>query len=220
MIKINASHQRRERFHACQQRKRPLNLVQDVKTRWNSTLRMMKRARKLREALSRYATECPNDKIYTFSEEEWRHVDYLIDILHPFKIFTEAIGRVESGPTVHMVFEVYNQLFSHMEDNIRLLKRKRLPWKIKIRQALDNGYHKLSHYYTKTKDHIGKIYAIATILAPQYKLATFETEDWKDGKNYPWVSHLLIVTSIIAMLILSERHLSQSYLSSIPGVSI
>jgi hypothetical protein len=178
---------------------------------------MMLRARKLKDAITLYSERHPEDDIEDFTDEQWEHVNYLIQILYPFAVYTDAIGRTAHGPTVHDVFSVYNFLFAHMEKHISILRRKRVFWKVKIRQALENGHAKLSHYYSKTKTNIGYIYAVATILAPHYKLAAFETEDWEGG-DQAWVCMPRVNTLIITKLILLAGCVLRETLHTLPGV--
>jgi hypothetical protein len=154
---------------------------------------MLCRIKDLKEDVYEFIRLSQDDmRPFQLSEEEWRQIDYLIEILYPFALYTDAIGAVISGPTVHNVFAVYNKLFGHIESHIEKLKRKRVTWKVTMRHGLELANDKLSTYYSKTKDSIGYIYGAATVLAPQYKLAFFEGEDWEDGLTN-WVRDLIIV---------------------------
>ncbi len=52
---------------------KPLNILQDVKTRWWSTYRMLKRLRFLREAISHYVVDNPHDTdVVNLTHQEWR----------------------------------------------------------------------------------------------------------------------------------------------------
>jgi hypothetical protein len=51
--------------------------------------------------------------------------------------------------------------------------------------ALKVAKEKLSVYYGKTTEEHGNLYAMGTILAPQYKLQFFSDESWSDN-NYGW----------------------------------
>lgn len=148
---------------------------------------MMIRARRLKSTLSTFLTTYPNDKIPTFTSSEWKHIDYLIEILHPFHSFTNAVGKIRSGPSIHQVYAIYNRLFTHIEDYIEKLARKTLPWKRQIHTALQSAERKLRSYYSDTKDDVGSFYAIATILDPTKKLDAFQTDEWKDD-DINWVS--------------------------------
>jgi hypothetical protein len=160
-------------------RTRPLNLIQDVQTRWNSTLKMMRRARQLKKVISEYYAQYPKELPDALSKEEWTHIDYLIEIMYPFQKFTNLMGMVESGVTIHFVFDVYNQLFDHIEKQLRKLRPKKIKWKIEMKRALEKGKDKLSEYYARTANEIGHVYGIATILNPDNKLSLFKTKDWE-----------------------------------------
>lgn len=191
-IYVNASAQRRHRFMEIQTRSRPLVLIQDVQTRWNSTFNMLVRAQFLRVDITQFIEG--ESKIQNLSSEEWKHVDYLIEILYPFCVYTNAIGRILNGPTCQEVFRIYHKLFNHLDDQIEKLRRKRVLWKTELHAALTKGRTKLSIYYERTQGNLGNIYGVATILAPEYKLKLFEEEEWKDGD---WVK-ISIITMIIA----------------------
>jgi hypothetical protein len=52
---------------------KPLNILQDVKTRWWSTYHMLKRLRFLREAISHYVVDNPHDSdVVNLTHQEWR----------------------------------------------------------------------------------------------------------------------------------------------------
>ena len=58
----------------------PKNILQDVKTRWWSTYRMLKRLRFLREAISHYFVDYPEEAdAVTITPEEWK-ICYQIEI--------------------------------------------------------------------------------------------------------------------------------------------
>lgn len=117
-----------------------------------------------------------------------KQIQYLIDILAPFAVFTNAIGATVRGATVQYVYQVYNELFDHMEKFSTKLERKRQPWKVAIRRGLTNAKAKLSKYYSGTHHQIGYTYAIATLLSPEQKTTTFEKESWQEADgSYQWV---------------------------------
>lgn len=76
-------------------------------------------------------------------------------------------------------------LFGHLENSMRQLRRKKVPWKQAMLSALDAGMEKLKVYYNETQEVHGNLYAVGTILAPQYKLQFFSTPEWADN-DYEW----------------------------------
>ena len=205
MIAMNASSQRREKFYKIQReisnRSRPLNLVQDVRTRWNSTLQMMVRACRVRKDIKQYHFQHPEDLPSPLTDEEWRQVEYLVEILWPFQKFTNTIGGTK-GPTIHFVFDVYNALHAHMESALNKLQRKKIPWKREMKRAIEKGREKIRsvlltrtmfttntnaalfrQYYGKTQHALGTIYAIATVLSPGAKLRRFQDPEWRERND-------------------------------------
>jgi len=75
------------------------------------------------------------------------------------------------------VFNIYNKLYNHIDKSIHQLQRKNVPWKKVILTALYAAKGKLSHYYSMTDNIHGDLYAVGTIIAPQYKLHFFSTKD-------------------------------------------
>jgi hypothetical protein len=131
-------------------------------------------------------------RVTCLNATQWRQVEYLIQILYPFCVYTSSIGRTVNGPTIQNVFPVYDKLFGHLDMQIAKLENKRLAWKKKLKRALEMGRAHLELYYGKTKDALGDIYGVTTILAPEYKLSLFDNPDWKEDDNENWVSrHLL-----------------------------
>ena len=83
VIKVQSSPQRRERFkQQCNATNIPeLELISDVKTCWNSTEMMIKRALKLREALHNLASSDRDLSKYLLSEDEWNCVVEIHELL-------------------------------------------------------------------------------------------------------------------------------------------
>ncbi|KAG0154267.1 hypothetical protein PDIDSM_1647 [Penicillium digitatum] len=75
-IYVNASPQRRETFYNLQTTNIKIVPIQDVKTRWNSTFLMLRRAKRLRAIFSLFCTEYDCEEML-LSEQEWRQIDYL-----------------------------------------------------------------------------------------------------------------------------------------------
>lgn len=140
----------------------------------------MFRARKLRVDLQTYVRKHPTDGICTFSSTDWRHIDYLIEILYPFYRLTNAIGQIRNGPTIHQVFLVYDKLFNHLDDCAARICAKQEPWKKQMHEAIIAATDKLKEYYGRTQDRPGQIYGIATILSPITKMKLFQSDSWKD----------------------------------------
>lgn len=72
--------------------------------------------------------------------------------------------------TIHLVFSIYNKLFSHLEKSIWQLQRKKVIWKQLMLAALHVAKKKLSQYYSMTDQIDSDLYTISTIITPQQKL--------------------------------------------------
>jgi len=147
---------------------------------------MLKRAWKLRNAIGRFINRYVQEDLtsYQLSSTEWRQIEYLIELVYPYHRITLSLSTL-TGPTVHLVFQIYNALFEHLENSIARLGKKRLRWKQQLKTALEKAEDKLRKYYGQTCQSHGYLYALATILAPQFKLQYFQTEDWQDD-NVNW----------------------------------
>ncbi|KAJ6039228.1 hypothetical protein N7460_007260 [Penicillium canescens] len=173
---VNRSPQRREQFLELQSKEPKLVLMQDVKTRWNSTFLMLQRAKRLQTICDKYCSECGlSDLVLT--KDEWKQIDYLLSITQPFFNFTSVLSKTKDV-TIHIVFSIYNQLFDHLERSRDQLRRKKARWQIIMRTALEYATQKLRDYYAETDKAYGDLYAIATIMAPQNKLEYFSGKDW------------------------------------------
>lgn len=144
---------------------------------------MLQRAKRLQSTFDKYCIEHAHPQ-FKLSKEEWRQIEYLLCLTQPFFEFTTALCKTKEV-TVHIVFDIYNSLFDHLERSIHQLQRKKVPWKKAILRALEAGKDKLSFYYSKTTQVHGNLYAIGTILAPEYKLQFFSGREWADN-NYDW----------------------------------
>jgi len=175
-IYVNASPQRRETFLNLQTKHLKLMPIQDVKTRWNSTFLMLRRAKRLRVIFAPFCAEYDREDLL-LNDEEWRQIDYLLYITEPFFDYTTQLSKTRDV-TAHYVFKIYNKLFEHLEQSMKQLRRKRIPWKKQMLNALEAGRLKLDEYYSQTDNVRGHIYAVNTMLAPINKFQFFLTDDW------------------------------------------
>jgi hypothetical protein len=115
---------------------------------------------------------------FTFTATEKQHLRYLMELLAPFALYTEAVSVSESGPTIHFTYNIYNELFQHIENEKQKLGRKRTPWKVRMRDALDKAWQALQKWYRTTESNLQYVFSTATILSPAHKVKFFEGEDW------------------------------------------
>ncbi len=129
VITINVFSQRHDAFLIIQRsrkHKTSFNLIQNVKTRWNNTFCMMKRALCLKMNISNWLNHQTFDfNIHTkkrqredlrklcMSEQEWKKIAYMIDLLRSFHDWIQKINKTRDV-TVNLVFSTYNSLFDHL----------------------------------------------------------------------------------------------------------
>jgi hypothetical protein len=136
---------------------------------------MLRRAKRLQAIFNEFSSQFEL-KDLTLCEDEWRQIDYLLCITEPFFKFTTVLCK-SKDTTIHTVFEIYNNLFEHLERSTRQLQRKRVPWKQVMLKSLGAARDKLAEYYSKTDEVHGDLFAIGTILAPEHKLQFFNSKD-------------------------------------------
>lgn len=173
-IAVNSSPQRLERFKQLQEIHRPLQPIQDVRTRWNSTYDMLLRAWTLRSIINQWIrreTE-PRLALLKIQSDEWTQIKYLILLLKPFRLWTEVLSE-SKGATIHKAWFVYNLVTGHMLRLQNLLEQKDFAWKDHIVKALEKGLKKLMDYRGKATGEEALIYTLATVLDPSVRLSQF-----------------------------------------------
>lgn len=144
------------------------NLLRDVRTRFNSTLIMIQRAKEMKNPFDMTLSCIPKLRKYVLNKEEWEMIDELIKLLSPFKEATVMLSN-EHSPTMSRLASVYHLLFDHLEkyidnreDDIPTKRARksnlqdRPEW---IINAASNGWEKLRKYYP-TSD--GLVHIVAT----------------------------------------------------------
>jgi hypothetical protein len=139
---------------------------------------MLRRAKRLQLVFEEFCSQYDQPH-FALSQEEWRQIEYLLWITQPFFKFTTLLSKTKDV-TIHLVFSIYNKLFTHLEKLKWQLKRKKVPWKQIMLTALEAAESKLSQYYGMTDKMYGNLYAIGTIISPQQKLQFFSTKEWED----------------------------------------
>ena len=216
---INASPQRFAYCKAIQveYRHEPLNLIQDVKTRWKLFFYMLVRAYRLRRFITTFAAnphhQSQNCENLLLQSSEQRQVLYIIEVLAPFRQLTALVSPgVGTSVSIDHEFWIYNRLLDHLDSYGDMLKACRAAWRVSIKNALLNAQQKLRQYYDGTYDNARRIYNLTTILNPAVKLTIYWnlklfTSDFEDiyrvefehyyNTNYTkYSSNIVIDTSI------------------------
>ena len=150
-----------------------VGLLQDVKTRWNSTFDMLVRARRLKLVIEQWIARDQKFVALLLTQDEWRQIDEAILFLKPFSDYTHAISSATNA-TIHNAFFIYNDIFDHIAKQRRRVRK--LPKAAWIQGLLDatNAVRLVLQKYYSTTTQRGFIYNLATMLDPSKKLALYE----------------------------------------------
>jgi hypothetical protein len=160
----------------------------DVATRWDSTVLMLIRAMRLRNAIDKFCEDYRIAHPFQILSVEWDQIGYLIDLLRPFNFFTTTIGKTKSI-TLPYALRIYDELYERLNESRRRLKAKvnRKPWVRVLLEGIDAAEAKLDQYYNKMYTDLGSIYAIGAILNPSLKSETFNPDYcWLDFNVKDW----------------------------------
>ncbi|CAB4496358.1 unnamed protein product [Rhizophagus irregularis] len=192
--KIKASVQQVDKFKAqCKVANVPnLNVILDVRTRWNSTYDMLVRARKLKEPLNILSNSDSNLHSFTINEDEWIN---LLEIEELLKYFAKATKQIcgEAYLTLSYVIPIYNILLNKLEDFWDTPNRFE-----NGKEAAINAINKLKIYYNKTDS---TLYAVSLILDPRLKVEYMKDNEWETQ----WVDRTKKTVSELYMMLYAPQ---------------
>ena len=175
ILRVRLSPQRREKLaRQCELADVPQReALLDVRTRWNSTYKMLDRANQLRVPLTTMAASSTDLRAFVLADEEW---DILAKICKLLKVFDDATKAICASeyPTLANTIPLYNALIDTLEDFTEESTRIQM-----LDGAVDVAREKLCANYTKA-DAAG--YLIATIIDPRVKMSYYEQEEWEEEK--------------------------------------
>ncbi|CAB5205209.1 unnamed protein product [Rhizophagus irregularis] len=178
VVKIRASLQRREHFkqQCTAVNIKPLELIPDVSTRWNSTDDMITRALELKQPLHNTVSADKDLRKYILSEEEWQCILDVHEILQYFKKSTN-FSTGQQYPTLSCSVPVYNYLLDKLEDEYDKRESEKGE-ENEVVVALNKSIEKLKQYYASTG---ALIYTVATVMDPRFKLQYYKDNKWEDS---------------------------------------
>ena len=151
----------------------PVGLLQDVKTRWNSTFDMLLRARRLKLVIEQWIAHDWKFLELLLTKDEWCQIDEAILFLKPFSDYTRDISSMTNA-TIHNAFFIYYDIFDHIsKQRCWVSKLAKAAWIQGLLDATKAVRLVLQKYYSTTTQR-GFIYNLATILDPSKKLALYE----------------------------------------------
>ncbi|KAJ0923963.1 putative transcription factor/ chromatin remodeling BED-type(Zn) family [Helianthus annuus] len=143
--------------------------LKDVKTRWNSTHRMLESAMYYKLAFQGYALRDSNFE-WSLTDDEWNRAQKVCKVLEVFLDATNLFSGT-SYPTTNLflveIFKVKKEITSCYISNDGVLKKMSEPM-----------FQKFEKYWGE----IGVLMAIASILDPRFKKVSIS---WTFGKLYP-----------------------------------
>jgi len=171
---------RQNEFIECREAKVRIAVLQimDVKTPWNTTLELLKRAYRLREFTwewlqnPKYSEYRP---LFTTPDER-TIVKYDMAVSRPFRYWTLWMSKRHTV-TLHHVITVYNDMFHHMDGLMRGLAKKNTQWEEDLLFGVKLARKKVSKYYTEVTPTTGMLLVCAHILDPSRKLLSFKRWD-------------------------------------------
>ncbi|KAF2881124.1 hypothetical protein ILUMI_25035 [Ignelater luminosus] len=139
---------------------KPLKIIQECATRWNSTFYMLERILQVKESLCLYAST--NNKIPQLTTEEWMVIEKLIGLLRPFEEVTKELSAADVSissviPLIATLEKIVNDLDSsdeHIGDTITVLKEE------------------LIRKFSGLENEI--LFATATFIDPRYQVKFFK----------------------------------------------
>jgi len=154
--------------------------IMDVKTRWNSTRKLLAQTNRSREFTREWLL---NPKYTDYrplftTQDEWTIVKYVMEVLRPFRYWTLWMSKRHTV-TVQHIITVYNKMFDHMDGVMQASPKKKTPWKEDLFFAVKLARQKMSEYYTEVTPTTGILLMSAHILDPFRKLRSY----WKWAKG-------------------------------------
>lgn len=164
----------------------PSTIPIDLKTRWNSMMRMLEAAIYLRRAVNRFLMDIDDNSDLSsrcsLTDAEWELIEIVYAFLIPFKRVTKRFESNQQNPEIDYLFFAYDRMFNHIDDVLSSLRSRRglgaLPCASVLIDALKKMEKKLTEHYTKTS--IPSVYGDAMILNPRCKFSIFNEETWSD----------------------------------------
>ncbi len=140
-------------------------MIQDIKTHWNFICFMLLKALRLQDFIKSYISIYENENItfqkLSFNSEEWKHVQYFVELLKSFAIFIDLLKH-NHELNINSIYIIFDVLFFHIKDHMITLKRKQRSWKHLLLKVLMQAWIKLFKYYVNV-NHDWKL--IVMILA-------------------------------------------------------
>jgi hypothetical protein len=87
---------------------------------------------------------------FILTDMEWMHVQYVVVLLRPYSLWTEALSQQKSA-TIQRAWVIYDRLFKHLEKYQARLNRKNTPCKRHLGDLVSLARQKLMDYHDRTE---------------------------------------------------------------------
>ncbi|XP_010424201.1 PREDICTED: zinc finger BED domain-containing protein RICESLEEPER 2-like [Camelina sativa] len=148
------------------------DLIMDVKTRWNSTYKMLDRALKYRAAFGNLKVIDGRNYKFHPTEAEWHRLKQICEFLEPFDEITNMISG-STYPTSNLYFmqvwNINNGLISNSQNQDEVIRSMIVP----MREMFDK-------YWEEVSD----VFAMTTVFDPRLKLTLVNYCFEKNDKGY------------------------------------
>lgn len=141
----------------------PKRLQQDVPTRWNSTVAMLKSLLEQKRALCSYAADY-DDLPPLFTGSQWKLVENVITVLEPFEELTNKISKATASAA---------DVIPNVRALIRLLEKTQ-DTDHGVKTTKDTVLDAVKRRFSTIESE--ELYTLATILDPRYKDRFFHSE--------------------------------------------
>ncbi|KAF4612503.1 hypothetical protein D9613_012755 [Agrocybe pediades] len=175
VTKIVSSPQRRQHFRNISEKEygddpstkhiAKLMVMRDVRTRWNYTHAMIRRALLQKDAIDTWVFKMKDLRDIMLSAADWTYLGEVADVL---EVFTKATLKMSqsSVPTIPYVLPIYESMRSRFN---QLLSNPKAP--LRIRLAAKPALAKLEKYRAKATEN--QFYKLGTVLHPSLRTEWF-----------------------------------------------
>jgi len=155
-------------------------LIIDVKTCWNSTLKLLDCTYWLWEFTHDWLRhpKYTNYRPLFTTEDEWTIETYVMEVLRTFRYWT-MLMLTWHPVTLRHVVSVYNDIFNHMDGVIQAVAKKKTPLEEDLFFTVKLAQQKPSKDYAEVTPTKGMLLISAHILDPFQKLRSFRR--WEKG---------------------------------------
>ncbi len=109
----------------------------------------------------------------SLNNEEWTHVQYFVELLKSFAIFTDLLEH-NRELNINAIYIIYDVLFFHINDHMTALKRKQRFWKHLLLKVLTQAWIKLFEYYANVSHDQELMYNLENIINSHQKLNLYK----------------------------------------------